>query len=189
MTYLPRLLGQALMGLLVGSLVLACEATKRGADEYAAPSHMSSMAVKRYKSHPVALITDSTTEFKTPQSKLAAGFIREFGDGTVIDKVLVRKAPVAKGEPNNYFLVGLGQKRGNFRAMAVPLVASSDGTYYLSPTAERYLIASVGCPSCYFDFEGGRITGTSCGENSGGSSCELSVEPNNTIFPNEADDQ
>ena len=187
MKLLPRFLG--LLGLPVGLLLLACETTKRGADEYATPSRSSSIGARRFKSHPVALITDSTTEFKTPQSRLAASFIREFGDGTVVDKVLVRKAPAGPKEASSYFLVGIGQRQGRFRAMALPLVASGDGTHYLSPTAERYLLSSVGCPTCYFNFEDGRIIGTLCSENSGGSSCDLSVEPNNTLFPNEVDEQ
>jgi hypothetical protein len=76
----------------------------------------------------------------------------------------------------------MGLRNGMFRAMALPLTAGGDNTFYLRPNAERYTITSVGCPMCFFNFENGRIVGTSCSENSSGSQCDLKVDSNNTLF-------
>lgn len=187
MNFLPRLLGLGLLSLLLGLLLASCETTKRGADEYALPSKVpglstSTPTTKTAESRQIAQVTDSSVVFKTPQSELATAFIRQFGDGTVVDKVLVRKAPVGPKETGGYFLVGMGQRNGNFRAMALPLSIGGDNSYNLSPLAERYVITAVGCPACFFNFEGGRIVGTTCSENSGGNRCDLKMIPNNTLF-------
>ena len=185
MTSFPRLLGLGLLGLLISLLVFSCETTKRGAGEFATPSKMPGKLpaeAMRTETRAIVQVTDSSTDFKTPQSDLAAAFIRQFGDGTVIDKILVRKAPADKGETATYFLVGMGQRNGQFRAMALPLSTGGDNSYFLSPNAERYVLTAVGCPSCYFNFEGGHIVGTSCSENSGGSRCDLKVESSNELL-------
>jgi hypothetical protein len=120
--------------------------------------------------------------FKTSQSVLATAFIRQFGDGTVIDKVLVRKAPGGPADVPHYFLIGLGQRDGSYRAMAVPLRIADDGTLYLSSESERYVATGIGCPTCFFDFEGSHIIGSSCDDNSGGSRCAFKMLNENTLF-------
>lgn len=189
MNLLPRLLGLGLLAVLVSLLVLtSCESVKRGAGETATPSKSSSTGGTAVASDGRAIAQlDSVgkVSFKTPQATLAAAFIRQFNDGTVIDKIIVRKAPPANpGEKTTCFLVGMGLKNGNFRAMALPLTLSSDGgTYYLPASAARYTLTGIGCPACYFSFDdGGSIVGSSCSENSGGSSCDLKVEPTNALF-------
>ena len=69
-----------------------------------------------------------------------------------------------------------------FRAMALPLQNGGDNTFSLSSATERYIISGVVCSSCTFNFEGGRIVGTTCSDNSGGSLCDLRVEPTNSLF-------
>ena len=182
MKILPRILGLGLLGLLVGLLLISCEATKGGADEYGTPSRLLTSTVAKPASQKIAQVTDSATVFKTPQSQLAAAFIQQFGDGTVIDKILVRKAPVGPQETPVVYLVGMGQLNGNFRAMAVPLTSGGDNTYYLSATASRYVLTGVGCPACFFDFEDGRIVGTTCAENASGSRCDLKTIASNDMF-------
>ena len=118
----------------------------------------------------------------TPRSELARAFIRQFGDGTVVDKIQVRKAPGEAGAAVSYYLIGMGLRNGMFRAMALPLTGGGDNTFYLRPTAERYTITGVGCPMCFFNFENGRIVGTSCNERLGGSNCDLKVDNNNSLF-------
>lgn len=120
--------------------------------------------------------------FRTPQSVLAAAFIKQFGDGTVIDKILVRPAPSAPKEPTTYYLIGMGLHDGNFRAMALPLRNTGNGVLSLSPDAERYVLVGRGCPTCFFDFEGSRITGSSCDGNAGSGYCTLKVLDENTLF-------
>ena len=188
MNVLSRLLGLGLLAVLVSLLVLtSCESVRRGAGETAVPSKSSSTGgASASAGRPIAQLDSvGKVSFRTSQATLAAAFIRQFGDGTVIDKIIVRKAPPASpGEKTTCFLVGMGLKNGNFRAMALPLTPSPDGgTYYLSASAARYTLIGIGCPACYFNFDdGGSIVGSSCSEDSGGSSCDLKVEPSNALF-------
>jgi hypothetical protein len=183
MSFLSRLLGLGLLSLLV-FLVMSCETTKQTPNEFGSANPIKGEVIAKPESRQIVHFTDSSAEYATSRSELATAFIREFGDGTVIDKVQVRKAPVGAGEPTTYYLIGMGLNSGNFRAMALPLTGGGDNTYYLRPSAERYVITSKGCTSCYFNFENGRIVGTTCAGNSPGSHCDLKVETANTLFAN-----
>ena len=182
MKYLPRLLGLGLLGLLTLLLVMSCESTKPTSSEFGNPNRIKGEVIAAPESRQIVHFTDSTTEYVTPRSELARAFIRQFGDGTVIDKIQVRKAPVGPGAPVSYYLIGLGLRNGMYRAMALPLTAGGDNTFYLRPTAERYTITGVGCPMCFFNFENGRIVGTTCNEKMSGSNCDLKVDSNNSLF-------
>jgi hypothetical protein len=191
----PALLAAALLG--------ACETTKRV--ETANPDDGTATAEPTRKSerierkerketadlrildspnHLVASVVESKVEYKVPRQVLMLQFGRQFNDGTVIDKALVRqvkgKNPKEKGQ---YYLVGMGLRNGMFRAMALPLELSTDNELYLSTTAERYVLEGRGCQMCYFNFEGDKITGTLCDDNSGGGTCTLTVVDANTFFP------
>ena len=182
MKYFSRLLGLGLLGLLVLLLVSSCETSRPATNEFGSPNRVKGAVVAAPESRQIVHFTDTTTEYKTPRSELARAFIREFNDGTVVDKIQVRKAPVGANDPVNYYLIGMGLRNGMFRAMALPLTGGGDNTYYLRPTAERYTLTGVGCPTCFFNFENGRIVGTTCSENSGGNHCDLKVESNNSLF-------
>ena len=181
MSFLPRLLGLGLLSLLAMLLVMSCESSKT-TNEFGSPNRMRGEAIAAPESRQIVHFTDSTTEYKTPRAELAKAFIRQFADGTVIDKIQVRQAPALPGSTGIYYLIGTGQRNGMYRAMALPLTPGGDKTYYLRPGAERYTISSVGCPACFYSFTNGRITGTSCSENSGGNYCDLKVESNNSLF-------
>ena len=182
MKYLSRLLGLGLLGLLMALLVMSCESTKTAINEFGSPNRLKGEVIVAPESRQIVHFTDSSTEYMTPRSELARAFIRQFGDGTVVDKVQVRKAPGAAGAAVSYYLIGMGLRNGMFRAMALPLTGGGDNTFYLRPTAERYTITGVGCPMCFFNFENGRIVGTSCNERLGGSNCDLKVDNNNSLF-------
>ena len=182
MKYLPRLLGLGLLGMLMALLVMSCESTKTAINEFGSPNRLKGEVIAAPESRQIVHFTDSSTEYMTPRSELARAFIRQFGDGTVVDKVQVRKAPGAAGAAVSYYLIGMGLRNGMFRAMALPLTGGGDNTFYLRPTAERYTITGVGCPMCFFNFENGRIVGTSCNERLGGSNCDLKVDNNNSLF-------
>ena len=189
MRILPRLLGFGLLSLLAGLLFFtSCETTRRRersdptreaqsvADEAAA---LSGAAASRQ----IAQVNEAgPPTFKTAESVLAQAFIRQFGDGTVIDKILVRPAPSAPKEPTTYYLIGMGLRDGSFRAMALPLQNSGNGALSLTPNAERYVLTGSSCPTCYFTFEGSRIIGSSCDDNSSGGHCALQVLNDNTLF-------
>ena len=99
MKFLPRLLGLGLLSLLVLLLVMSCESVKPSANEYGSPNRIKGTMIEAPESRQIAHITDSTTEYVTPRSELARAFIRQFGDGTVIDRIQVRKA-LTEGEPD-----------------------------------------------------------------------------------------
>ena len=188
---LPRLFGLLLLGLLTGLLMLttsSCETTRtreRSDPTREAQSRSSADAALSgaASSRQIMQLTEAgVVDYKTPQSVLAAALIRQFHDGTIIDRVLVRKAP---GDPKDkpvYYLVGMGLNNGKFRAIALPLRGTDDGTFYLTPNANRYVLSSTGCPTCYFDFEDGQIIGTTCDDSVGGSNCTLSVLTANEVF-------
>ncbi len=190
MRFLPRLLGLGLLGLLTSLLLLtSCETTRtrESSDPVREAQRLSDEAATRRNalvSKQIAQVVEAgPPTFKTAQSVLASAFIRQFGDGTVVDKVLVRPAPSAPKEKTTYYLIGMGLKDGHFRAMALPLRDSGSGALYLTPDAERYVLTGTGCPTCVFDFEGDRIVGSSCGDNvEAGSTCTFQVLESNTLF-------
>jgi hypothetical protein len=190
MHLLPRLLGFGLLSLLAGLLILtSCEATRtrESSDPAREAQRLSDEAAARRNSlvsKQIAQLQEAGLPiFKTSESVVAAAFIRQFGDGTVIDKILVRPAPGAPKEKATYYLIGMGLRDGHFRAMALPLRDSGNGALYLTPDAERYVLTGTGCPTCVFDFEGDRIVGSTCGDNAeAGSSCTFQVLNANTLF-------
>lgn len=125
-------------------------------------------------------------DFAVKPESLLAQFIREFHDGTVVDKVMVAPAQDGpRGKPT-FYLVGMGQNNGKFRAMALPLEQSNDdGGLYLKPTAARHIAEGSNCVLCYFRFSRGKVTGVDCSEESTGSverRCEYRTEPGNGFF-------
>ena len=149
-----RFLAPAL--LLAATLLGACETTKRveranpddGTETATEPTRKSERIERKERketadlrildspNHLVASVVESKVEYKVPRQVLMLQFGRQFNDGTVIDKALVRqvkgKNPKEKGQ---YYLVGMGLRNGMFRAMALPLELSTDNELYLSTTA------------------------------------------------------
>ncbi|TGE28223.1 hypothetical protein [Hymenobacter metallicola] len=164
----------------------SCETTKRGFPEMSSPTNDPEDAAARRKreatSTQLARINEGKVEYIMPRAQLATAFIREFNDGTVVDKTMIRKVQESAKDKPVYYLVGMGLRDGMFRSMAIPLITSTDQSLYLSSNAERYVITSVGCSFCYFSFEKNQITGTTCGDNSGGSRCDMVVENSNNLF-------
>ena len=170
--------------LLLGGLS-ACETTKRGFPEVSSPNNDPDALGRRQleaTSRQIAQGVNNTVDYLTSKQELTTRFTRQFGDGTSINKTIIRKVQETPKDKAVYYLVGLGLRDGMFRGMAIPLLSSSDNSLYLSSNAPRYIITSVGCTFCYFNFERNEIVGTSCEENTGGSSCDLTVENNNAFF-------
>lgn len=173
--------------LLLAVLLAGCEASKNSFSELGVDNDDPDAVARRHKmeasSTQIAHVTDGKVEYVVPRAQLAKGFIQQFADGTVVDRVTIRKVQEAPTDPATYYVVGLGLHNGMFQAMAIPLQTSSDNSLYLSSSAARYIITSVGCNSCFFNFEKNRIIGTTCEEDTGGSRCDLRVVDNNTFFP------
>ena len=164
----------------------ACETTKRGFPEVSSPTNDPDALNRRQleaTSKQVAQVSEGKVRYLVPREQLAAAFTRQFGDGTVIDKTIIRKVQETAKDKAVYYMVGMGLRNGMFRAMALPLQTSSDNSLYLASNASRYIITGVGCTFCFFNFEKNEIVGTTCEENTGGSRCDLRVENNNAFFP------
>ena len=190
MRALSRLFGLLLLGLLSSLVLLSSCETARTRDSKDDDQQMKELSNAAGASllgiagsrQVMRLDHQGEVKYKLSQSAVAAALIRQFHDGTVIDRVQVRRAPGSDDRQPVYYLIGLGHRNGGFRAIALPLHGTDDSTYYLIPTASRYVITGVGCPTCYFDFEAGHIIGTTCEDNSGGSSCSLQVLNANQVF-------
>ncbi|MGI4834754.1 MAG: hypothetical protein ACRYFK_14965 [Janthinobacterium lividum] len=199
MPFFPRLRSLVRPGLLAGAVLLStssCETTRTGSRERSLPSHdysgraaAASATAALAGSAASRLIVQvgeaGKVTYKTSQPTLSTALMRQLGDGTTIDRIMVRQAPVddpkdKAGAP--YYLIGMGQKEGNFRAIALPLRGSDDGTYYLTPNADRYVLTGTACPTCFFDFEDGHIIGATCGDGSAGGNCQLKILPSNQVF-------
>jgi hypothetical protein len=184
MITMPRFLRLLLATVLLTATLPACETTKKGIPEFTSPDKSD---IGR-KQEPTSKIVASVGEkglikYLVPREQLTQGFNRQFGDGTSIDKTMVRKVQGGLKDPASYYLVGLGLRNGMFRGMAIPLTLASDTELLLRSNAPRYIISGVGCTFCFFNFENNDIVGTTCEENSGGSSCDLRVIDSNTFFP------
>lgn len=168
---------------LLTTLLPACETTKKGFPEMNSTDDELSARKQEASSKLVATVGErGLIKYQVPREQLALAFARQFGDGTSIDKTMVRKVQGTKGKAS-YYLVGLGLRNGMFRGMALPLSLVGESELSLRSNADRYIITGVGCTFCFFNFDGDEITGTTCEENTGGSSCDLRVADGNTLFP------
>jgi len=165
-------------------MLSACETSKKGIPEFTSPDK-SDMGSRRQEatSKVVASVGEKgLIKYLVPREQLALAFNRQFGDGTTIDKTMVRKVQGDPKDPPSYYLVGLGLRNGMFRGMAVPLTLVSESELSVRSSAARYTITGVGCTFCFFNFESNDIVGTTCEENSGGSRCDLKITETNTLF-------
>lgn len=124
-------------------------------------------------------------QYEVPLPKLLQEFISEFGDGTVIDKVMVTPVQDKPTDKPMYYLVGMGQLNGQFRAMALPLKVGNDKSLYLAPSADRHIAQGFNCAFCYFRFTRSRVSGVDCSETSSPSTdrrCSYRIEPRNHLF-------
>ncbi|AKD01835.1 hypothetical protein POKO110462_22190 [Pontibacter korlensis] len=131
----------------------------------------------------LAQVVFDTVDYIVPTSELMQPFIREFGDGTVVDKVMIRKVQETKEDEPAYYLVGLGMQNGAFRSMALELDLAADNSLYLSRKGARHICkSSIGCGFCYFTFSGNRITGCACASRAPGNNCEHRYSEGNTLL-------
>lgn len=134
----------------------------------------------------LAQIVFDSVDYIVPAEQLMQPFIREFGDGTVVDKVMIRKVQETKEDEPAYYLVGLGMQNGAFRSMALELDLAADNSLYLSSKGARHICkSSIGCGFCYFTFSGNRITGCECSSRAPGNNCEHGYSEGNTLLKDE----
>ena len=128
------------------------------------------------------MIFDSVAYTVQPEEMLQP-FIKEFDDGTVVDRAMIRKVQEGKNGKPGYYLVGIGQKSGVYRMMALELHVSGDNGLYVSPQSRKFVTSSEGCDFCLFTFTNNAIDGAECESNDdGGSGCTYATAEGNTFM-------
>lgn len=138
-----------------------------------------------YDGRLLAQVVFDTVDYIVSADQLMQPFIQEFGDGTVVDKVMIRKVQETKEDEPAYYLVGIGMQNGDFRSMALELDIAADNSLYLSSGGAKHICkSSAGCGFCYFTFSGNRITGCECSSRAPGNNCVHKFSENNTLLKN-----
>ncbi|MCJ8164636.1 hypothetical protein MKJ04_07245 [Pontibacter sp. E15-1] len=131
----------------------------------------------------LAQVVFDSVDYIVARQELFQPFIREFGDGTVVSQVVIRKVQETQEDEPAYYLVGIGMLNGQFRSMALTLDRTSDNSLYLSSKGQKQICkASAGCNFCYFAFSGNKITGCECDTRNAGNTCTHVVAPNNNLL-------
>ncbi|WP_240773353.1 hypothetical protein [Pontibacter sp. SGAir0037] len=127
--------------------------------------------------------SEGEIRYVVPKQEFMQPFIKEFGDGTVVDKTMIRKVQESDDVEPIYYLVGLGIRNGAFRSMALELELGADNSLYLSSASVKHMCsASLDCDFCYFTFSGNKIIGCECSKRNAGSECRYNVEERNTLL-------
>ncbi|MBB6611195.1 hypothetical protein H7F15_09115 [Pontibacter sp. Tf4] len=138
-----------------------------------------------YDGQLLAQVVFDSIDYIVPPLDLMQPFITEFGDGTVVDKVMIHKVQEAKQDKAGYYLVGMGIRNGSYRAMALQLDVASDNSLYLSSKSKKFICgATAGCSFCFFTFSGNQITGCECESRAAGSFCEQKFSDSNQLLKN-----
>ncbi|EJF09137.1 MULTISPECIES: hypothetical protein [Pontibacter] len=165
-------------------LLVAAGCTRREAfPEESEEEPLDEEAGPKYDGQLLAQVVFDEIDFVVPQQELIQPFIKEFGNGTVVNKVTIHKVQDNKKLPATYYLVGLGIHNGSFRSMALELDVSSDNSLYLSSKSMKHICeATAGCDFCYFTFEDNRITGCQCSIRAAGYDCRHKVQEGNNLL-------
>jgi hypothetical protein len=165
-------------------LLVAAGCTRREAfPEESEDGPLDAEAAPVYDGKLLAQVVFDSVDYIVPRQELMQPFIKEFGNGTVVDKVMIRKVQDNKKLPASYYLVGLGIRNGSFRSMALELDVTTDNSLYLSSKSLKHICeASSGCDFCYFTFEDNKITGCQCSIRAAGYDCRHRVQEGNTLL-------
>lgn len=178
--YVPQRLRTLYALLLVLLLVGACTRRESFPEESDDPE---SAEREVYDGKLLAQVVFDSVDYIVPRQELMQPFIREFGDGTVVDKVMISKVQETKEDKAGYYLVGMGIKNGAFRSMALELDVAADNSLYLSSKGSKHICtAGPGCGFCYFTFSGNKITGCECNTRAPGYNCEHRSTPQNQLL-------
>ncbi|WP_299701842.1 hypothetical protein [uncultured Pontibacter sp.] len=165
-------------------LLVAAGCTRREAfPEESEEEPLDADAGPVYDGQLLAQVVFDSVDYIVPKQELMQPFIKEFGNGTVVDRVMIRKVQDNKELPASYYLVGLGIRNGSFRSMALELDVATDNSLYLSSKSVKHMCeASSGCDFCYFTFEDNKITGCQCSIRAAGYDCRHKVQEGNTLL-------
>lgn len=165
-------------------VLVAAGCTRREAfPEESEEEPLDAEAGPKYDGQLLAQVVLDEINYVVPAQELMQPFIKEFGNGTVVNKVTIHKVQDNKKLPATYYLVGLGMHSGSFRSMALELDVSSDNSLYLSSKSMRHICeATTGCDFCYFTFEDNRIIGCQCSIRAAGYDCRHKVQEGNSLL-------
>ncbi|WP_242917115.1 hypothetical protein [Pontibacter liquoris] len=164
-------------------LLLASACTRREAFPEESESDPDETPAERYDGKLLAQVILDSVNYIVPKQELYQPFIREFGDGTVVDKVMIRKVQETKEDSAVYYLVGLGIRSGAFKSMALELDMTSDNSLYLSSKGGKHTCqAAPGCEFCYFTYSGNKITGCECSSRAPGNNCVHKFSQQNSLL-------
>ncbi len=127
------------------------------------------------------MIFDSVAYTVQPEHMLRP-FIKEFGDGTVVDKAMIKRVQATPKDKPAYYAVGIGLKNGDFRMMALELHAAPDNSLYVSYNSRKYITTSRECAFCLFTYDHNVITGAECEYTDEGNECSYTVSESNTFM-------
>ncbi|KAA9332723.1 hypothetical protein [Adhaeribacter soli] len=173
-----------LMAVLLAGLGFACQREGNFPEVTNMPVEQSESGEKK----PIAagillgqMIFDSVA-YEVPQEKMLQPFIKEFGDGTVVDVAMIKRVQATKKDKPYYYVVGIGQKNGDFRMMALELYASEDNSLYVTSKSRKYISTSNDCDFCMFTYDKNVITGAECQSRDATTECTYAVEESNTFM-------
>jgi hypothetical protein len=145
----------------------------------------SDMPPARYDGVLLAQVVSDSVHYIVSKDALLQPFIKEFGDGTVVDKVMIKKVQEVPEDTASYYLVGLGLLNGAFRSMALELDVASNNSLYLSSRGSKHMCqAKMGCGFCYFTFLGNKIVGCECRSRSAENNCIHKTAKTNGLLRN-----
>lgn len=168
-------------------LAAACTRREAFPEESDEPTEVveGEMPPARYDGVLMAQVVKDSIHYVVSKDALLQPFIREFGDGTVVDKVMIKKVQEVPEDTAAFYLVGLGLLNGSFRSMALELDVASDNALYLSSRGAKHMCqAKIGCGFCYFTFSGNKIIGCQCGSRSAENNCLHKTAPTNGLLSN-----
>lgn len=127
------------------------------------------------------MIFDSVA-YAVPPENMLQPFIKEFGDGTVVDHAQIRRVQATKKDKPYYYVVGIGMKNGDYRMMAIELHASEDNNLYVATNGRKYISTSENCHFCMFTYDKNVITGAECQSRNPEEPCTFKVEDGNSFM-------
>ncbi|WP_347158476.1 hypothetical protein [Pontibacter chitinilyticus] len=164
-------------------LLLTAACTRRESIPEESQTDPNEKPAERYDGKLLAQVVFDSVDYIVPRQELLQPFIREFGDGTVVDKVMIRKVQESKEDSAAYYLVGLGMRNGAFHSMALELDIASNNSLYLSSKSTKHICeAAPGCDFCYFTFSGNKVTGCECSSRAPGNNCVHKTSGTNELL-------
>lgn len=164
-------------------LLLATACTRRESFPEESQTEPGEAPAERYDGQLLAQVVSGNVDYIVPKQELLQPFIREFGDGTVVNRVMIQKVQETKEDKPTYYLVGLGIRSGAFHSMALELDVAADNSLYLSSKGAKHTCqAAPGCDFCYFTFSANKITGCECSSRAPGNDCVHKFSQRNELL-------